>query len=61
MTYIMHRGHPTTIIDASGLFDCLCSPSSDDTHELGGDVVPPDDDDVEERCGEFLLLLFLPS
>lgn len=39
MTYIKHLGHPTSTIDvvASGLLEYF-KLSSDDTHELGGDV-----------------------
>ena len=53
ITYIRHRGHPTSIIDvASGLLEYLTLPtvisSSDDTHELGGDV----GDTVADRLGD---------
>ncbi|KAK1300568.1 hypothetical protein QJS10_CPB13g01525 [Acorus calamus] len=45
MTYMRHLGHPARTIDvASGLFEPLCS-VSDDTHELGGEVLGDDEDD----------------
>lgn len=51
-----HRGHPTSTIDvASGLVEYLRELSSwfssDDTHELGGDV----GDTVAERLGDSTL------
>lgn len=47
ITYMRHLGHPTRTIDvASGLLEYFPS-SSDDTHELGGDV----GDTVAERLG----------
>lgn len=47
MTYMRHLGQPTSTIDvASGLLKYFPS-SSDDTHELGGDV----GDTVAERLG----------
>lgn len=47
ITYMRHLGHPTSTIDvASGLLEYFPS-SSDDTHELGGDV----GDTVAERLG----------
>lgn len=52
ITYIRQRGQPTSIIDvASGLFEYLTAAaisSSDDTHEVGGDV----GDTVADRLGD---------
>lgn len=53
ITYMRHLGHPTSIIDvASGLVEyrrySSCWFSSDETHELGGDV----GDTVNDRLGD---------
>lgn len=52
ITYMRQRGHPTSTMDvASGLFEYRRVSSwlsSDDTHELGGDV----GDNVADRLGD---------
>ncbi|PON65229.1 hypothetical protein TorRG33x02_271250 [Trema orientale] len=53
MTYMRHRGHPTSTMGAavplSGLLKHSCS-ASDDTHDPSIDISDDDDDDVAESA-----------
>lgn len=55
MTYIRHRGQPTSNIEVvSGLLGCLPCSVSDETQELGGEVEV--EDEVDDRFGEFITM-----
>ncbi|KAG6466965.1 hypothetical protein ZIOFF_075232 [Zingiber officinale] len=54
ITYMRHRGHPASTIDvASGLLD-FCS-SSDDTHELGGEIGGDDEEESSSSSTSILV------